>query len=151
MASRRISVFVKRQNRFGKLSYNQQQMYRLGVFGVAEVLNRIGKAKSIEDGPAKPLGRGYAIKKTKLGLGNRRNLKFTGDMLRNLSVRTVSKDYAEARLTSKKQRDKGLANTKIEEWLSFSPSNQRRVAEVGRDILIREKIPFMILERALGQ
>ncbi len=151
MASRRIAVFVKRQNRFGKLTYNQQQMYRLGVFGVSEVLNRIGKSKNIEDGPAKPLGRGYAIKKTKLGLGNRRNLKFTGDMLRNLSVRTVSTDYAMARLTSQKQRDKGTANSKIEEWLSFSPSNQRRVTEVGRDILIREKIPFMILERALGQ
>jgi len=151
VASDRVRVYVKRQNRFGQLTYSQQQMYRLGVFGVAEVLDRISKAKGPEDGAAKPLQRAYAIRKSKLRLGNRRNLKFTGDMLRNLSVRTVSTNYARAGLTSAKQRQKAQANSKIEEWLTFSPANQMRVTEVGREILIREKIPFMILERALAK
>jgi len=150
MPEPRVKVYVKRRLRFDLLNYDQQQMYKLGVFGLAEVLNRIEQAKNTEDGPAKPLKKGYAIRKSKLRLGNRRNLKLTGAMLGNLSVRTVSRNFARAGMTTLKQRQKALANSKIEEFAAFSPHNQQRVAEVANRILTTEKIPFLVIERAFN-
>ena len=148
MASDRVKVYVKRRLRFDLLNYEQQQMYKLGVVGLSEVLDRIGKSKNTEDQPAKPLKRGYAIRKTKLGLGNRRNLRFTGEMLKNLTVRTVSRNFARANMTTLKQRQKALANSRIEEFAAYSPRNQQRVTDAANQIMTRDKIPFMVIERA---
>jgi hypothetical protein len=150
MPEPRVRVFVKRRLRLDLLNYDQQQMFKLGVVGLSDVLDRIGKSKNTEDQPAKPLKRGYAIRKTKRGLGNRRNLKFTGAMLQNLSVRTVSRNFARAGMTTLKQRQKALANSRIEEFASFSPRNQQRVADAANQIMNRDKIPFLIIERAFN-
>jgi hypothetical protein len=147
---RPVRVFVKRRLRFDLLNYDQRQMYKLGVFGLAEVLDRIRKTTNTQDAPSKPLKKGYAIRKSKLRLGNRRNLTFTGDMLRNFTVRTVSRNFSRAGMTSVKQRQKALANSAIEEFAAFSPRNQRRVAEVANIIMLREKIPSMVIEKAFN-
>jgi len=144
-----VRVFYKKQVRIDRMNFRQHQMFKVGTVGVAAVKNRLQAALGPEDQPAKPLARRYAIQKTKLGKGNRRNLSFTGDMLRNLSLRTVSEKTAKAGLTSRKDRIKGWANQKIQEWLVFSPKNKAAVVEATRRVF-EEMKKRLLIERNLG-
>src|SRR5579884_891005 len=99
-----VSIYFKKQMRLDRLNFNQMQMFKLGTVAVANVINRVTAALGPDDTPAKPLQKGYAIQKTRRGLGNRRNLTYTGDMLRNLSVRSVSENKASANVTTRDNR-----------------------------------------------
>ena len=91
----------------------------------------------------------YAIQKTKLGRGNRRNLMMTGDMLRNFQVRTVSDNKAKASNSTRKDRLKAWINNKIEPWIVFSGRNRTAVLEATNRILIENK-SRLVVEKALG-
>lgn len=147
MASAR--VYFKKQIRIDHMNFRQQSMLKIGTVGVASVKNRLAAAQGPTDSSAKPLTKRYAIQKTKLGKGNRRNLSFTGDMLRNFMVRTVTENKAKANNSTRKDRLKAWINQKIEPWVVFSPKNKVAVAESARRVL-QEMKPKLILERALG-
>ena len=142
-------VFVKKQVRIDHLTFHQQAMFKIGTVGVAAVKNRVGSAQGPTDGAAKPLTKRYAIRKTTLGKGNRRNLSFTGDMLRNFLVRTVSENKAKASNSTRKDRLKAWINNKIETWIAFSPRNRGAVIDATNRILIENK-HRLLLEKALG-
>ena len=144
-----VRVFYKKQVRIDQMNFRQQSMLKIGTVGVAAVKNRLAAAQGPTDFSAKPLTKRYAIRKTQLGKGNRRNLMFTGDMLRNFQVRTVSDNKAKANNSTRKDRLKAWINQKIEPWVVFSPKNKAAVAESARRVL-REMRPKLILERALG-
>lgn len=144
-----VRIWQKKRLVLDHLNFRQHQMFKIGTAGVAAVKNRLTAALGPEDTPAKPLTKWYAIQKTRLGKGNRRNLTFTGDMLRNLSLRTVSERAAKAGLTSRKERIKAWANQKIEEWLVFSPKNKAAVVEAARRVM-QEVSKRLVLERSLG-
>jgi len=144
-----VRVYQKKQIRLDRLNFRQTQMFKIGNVGVAAVKNRMAAAQGPSDGPAKPLTKRYAIRKTKLGKGNRRNLSFTGDMLRNLAVRTVSEKAAKAGLSTRKDRIKAWANQKIEQWLVFSPKNKSAVVEAARRVM-QEATKRLVIERGLG-
>jgi len=144
-----VRVYVKKQLRLDLLNFKQRQIYELGSVGVAAVKERLAAARGPTDAPAKPLTKGYAIWKTRQGKGNRRNLTFTGDMLRNFQVRTVSENRAKANVSTSKNRIKAWANQKREEWMVFSPKNKAAVIEAARKML-EEMKPRLLVERALG-
>ena len=144
-----VRIYQKKQIRLDRLNIRQEQMFKIGNVGVAAVKNRLAAAQGPEDGAAKPLTKRYAIWKTKLGKGNRRNLMFTGDMLRNFQVRTVSENKAKASNSTRKDRIKAWANQKREEWVAFSPKNREAVHQAARRILA-EIAPRLLLERNLG-
>lgn len=144
-----VRVWQKKQLRLDLLNFRQSQMFKIGNVGVGVVKNRLSAALGPEDSSAKPLSKRYAIRKTKLGLGNRRNLSFTGDMLRNLAVRTVSENRAKAGLSTRKDRIKAWANQKIQEWLAFSPRNKAAVVEATRRVF-EEMKKRLLLEKDLG-
>jgi len=144
-----VRIYQKKQIRLDRLNFRQNQMFKIGNVGVAAVKNRLGAALGPEDSPAKPLTKRYAIRKTKLGKGNRRNLSFTGDMLRNFMVRTVSENKAKASLSTRKDRIKAWVNQKIEPWAVFSPRNRAAVVEATRRVL-NEMKPRLLIERVLG-
>jgi hypothetical protein len=144
-----VHVYQKRQLRLDLLNFRQRQMYELGGAGVAAVKARLGAAQGPGDSAAKPLTRRYAIFKTRKGKGNRRNLTFTGGLLRNFQVRTVSENRAKASVSTRKDRIKAWANQKREQWMVFSPKNKVVVVEAARKMLAAMK-PRMLLERALG-
>ena len=144
-----VRIWEKKQIRLDRLNFSQNQLFKIGSVGVAAVKNRLAAAQGPDDSPAKPLTKRYAIKKTKLGKGNRRNLTFSGDMIRNLMVRTVSEKAAKAGLTTRKDRIKAWANQKIEPWLVFSPKNKAAVVEATRRIF-EEMKQHLKLERLLG-
>ena len=144
-----VRVYVKKQLRLDRLNFRQRQMYELGNSGVAAVKSRLAAARDPTDAPAKPLTKRYAIFKTRKGQSNRRNLTFTGDLLRNFRVRTVSENRAKASLSTRKDRIKAWANQKREAWMVFSPKNKAAVVEAARKMLDAMK-PRLLVERALG-
>jgi hypothetical protein len=144
-----VRIWFKRQLRVDHLTFRQAQMLKIGTVGVAAVKNRVTAAIGPADAAAKPLTKRYAIRKTRLGLGNRRNLSFSADMLRNLQVRTVSENRARAGLSTRKDRIKAWANQKIEPWLVFSTRNRAAVTEATRRIFDEMK-RRLIVERGLG-
>ena len=133
-ARQRVRIWQKKQIVVGHLGFKQFQMLKLATVGVAAAKNRVQAAIGPEDGPTKPLTKRYAIRKTRLRLGNRRNLTFTGAMLRNLQVRTVSERDARAGLSTRKDRIKAWANQHIEPWLAFSPRNQEAIRQAAERI-----------------
>jgi hypothetical protein len=144
-----VRVYVKKQLRLDRLNFRQRQMYELGNSGVAAVKSRLAVAQGPTDAPAKPLTKRYAIWKTRQGKGNRRNLTFTGDLLRNFQVRTVSENRAKAGVSTRKDRIKAWANQKREAWMVFSPKNKAAVVGAARK-MIEEMKPRLLVERALG-
>jgi len=144
-----VRIWEKKQIRLDRLNFKQREMFKLGTVGVAAVKNRVQAALGPSDAPAKPLTKRYAIWKTKRGKGNRRNLTFTGDLLRNFQVRTVSERQAKAGLSTRKDRLKAWANQKLEPWMVFSPKNRAAVLEATRRVLA-EMAPRLVLERFLG-
>jgi hypothetical protein len=144
-----VRIWEKKQIRLDRLNFKQHQMFKIGNVGVAAVKNRVGAALGPSDTPAKPLTKRYAIWKTRRGKGNRRNLTFTGDMLRNFQVRTVSEKQSRAGLSTRKDRIKAWVNQKLELWVVFSPKNRAAVVEAARRIL-NEMKGRLLLERLLG-
>jgi len=144
-----VRVFYKKQVRIDQMNFRQQSMFKIGTVGVAAVKNRLAAAQGPTDSAAKPLTKRYAIRKTKLGRGNRRDLMLTGDMLRNFQVRTVSDNRAKASNSTRKDRLKAWINQKIEPWIVFSPKNRAAVLEATRRVLAEMK-PRLLLERTLG-
>mgnify|MGYP001111607061 CR=1 FL=1 len=143
-----VRVYFRKQLRLDRLNFKQRQMYELGSVGVAAVKQRLAAARGPTDAPAKPLTKRYAIYKTRLGKGNRRNLRLTGDLLDNFQVRTVSENRAKA-MVSRENRTKAWVNQKLEAWMVFSPRNKQIVLEAARRMLAA-MAPRLVLERALG-
>ena len=160
-----VRVFQKKQIRLDRLNFRQNQMFKIGTVGVAAVKNRLEAAQGPNDGAAKPLTKRYAIWKTKLGKGNRRNLILSGDMLRSFQVRTVSENKAKASVTgrgttktanNKRGKSVGVENkvkawitNKIEPWMVFSPRNRTAVMEATNRVL-QEGKNRLLVEKALG-
>ena len=75
-----VRIYQKKEVRLDRLNVRQTQMFKIANVGVSTVKNRLAAAQGPNDGPAKPLSRYYAIRKTKMGKGNRRNLMLTGEL-----------------------------------------------------------------------
>lgn len=144
-----ISLYVKKSLRLDRLNFKQAQMQKIGQAAVDSLKQRLAAAYGPTDAPAKPLKRGYAIYKTKKGLGNRRNLTLTGGMLDNFSLRTVSENRAKARNTTRLGRIKALANQQKEPWVIFSPKNEMRTIKAvqGELQILKNRL---IVEKAFG-
>ena len=144
-----VRVWQKKQIRLDRLNFRQSQMFKLGNVGVAAVKNRLAAAQGPGDSPAKPLTKRYAIQKSKLRKGNRRNLTLSGDMLRNFLVRTVAENKAKASNSTRKDRLKAWLMQKIEPWVVFSPKNKAAVVEAMKRVL-REAAPRLLLQKYFG-
>jgi len=144
-----VRIYQKKEVRLDRLNIRQAQMFKIANVGLASVKNRLAAAQGPNDGAAKPLSRYYAIRKTKMGKGNRRNLMLTGDMLRNFMVRTVSENKAKASNSTRKDRVKAWITSKIEPWAVFSPKNRVVVQQTAQKLLT-ELAPRLVLERSLG-
>ena len=144
-----VRIYQKKEVRLDRLNIKQAQMFKIGNVGLAAVKNRLAAGQGPNDGAAKPLSRYYAIRKTKMGKGNRRNLMLTGDMLRNFMVRTVSENKAKASNSTRKERVKAWITNKIEPWAVFSPKNRLVVQQTAQQVL-NEIAPRLAIERSLG-
>ena len=144
-----VRIYQKKEVRLDRLNIRQTQMFKIGNVGLASVKNRLAAAQGPNDGAAKSLSRYYAIRKTKMGRGNRRDLMLTGNMLRNFMVRTVSENRAKASNSTRKDRVKAWITNKIEPWAVFSPKNRIVVQQTAQQVL-NEIAPRLAIERSLG-
>lgn len=151
----RIKVYVKKQIRLDRLDFSQRQMFTLGNVGLASRKNEIDQALNANGTTAKPLTKRYAIYKSRIskitqGRGrNVRDLRYTGDMLREWSVRTVSDKQAVAAWTTRKGRIKARANESKESFISWSPRNTEDVTRVGQQLIEGSK-QRLVIERILN-
>ena len=142
-----IRIWQKRQLRLDKLTIPQRQMVELGAVGLLSVKQRLRAALGPNDTPAKPLTVPYAKYKTRKGKGNRRDLWFTGAMLLNLSVRTVTENSVKSNVTSMKERIKAMANMRREPWLVFSRANRQAViAKLGQ--ILEQRARQLVISKA---
>ena len=132
----RLRVYVKKQLVVNSLAFRPQQMYKIGHAGTLDVKMRVGAAVNANDAPAKKLTKRYAIYKNKVVRMGRvkRDLTLTGAMLQNFQVRTVSNNSAQARNSTRKDREKANRNQQREPWILFSPNNQRAVLRVTQQV-----------------
>ena len=144
-----VRIWQRKQLRLDRLNFRQRDMVQIGAAGLLAVKKRIATAQGPADSPAKPLTKRYAIYKSKLRKGNLRDLWLTGKMLKNLTLRTVSDNSSKAALTSRKERIKGLANTRIEPWVVFSPKNKLAVMEKAKQVFLQAK-KRLIISKATG-
>lgn len=144
-----VRIWYRKRLRLDRLNFRQRDMVEIGSAGLLSVKKRLASAQGPSDTPAKPLTKRYAIQKSKLRKGNRRDLWLTGRMLKNLTLRTVSENSSKAALTSRKQRLKGWANTKIEPWLVFSLKNKLAVMEKAKKVFLAAK-KRLIISRSTG-
>jgi hypothetical protein len=116
---------------FGPQKY---QMYNWGKFAVETVKTRVAAGLGSDDQPMKGLTKGYAIRKTKAGAGNRRNLKLTGGMIDNLQVRYADPNKVRADITSRLGRIKARTNERRTPWFGFSRADEKRIFTEGTRI-----------------
>lgn len=133
----RVRVWKRKKLDLRPLTVQQREMFQLGQAGVGAVKRRVTAAIGPEDQKAKPLKPWYARFKSRKGKSNVRDLTFTGGMLRNLLVRTVSERDVRAGLSSRKDRAKAAGNQRKEEWLVFSPRNKQEIADAAKRIAER--------------
>ena len=139
-----VRIWQRKQLRLDRLTFRQRDMVQIGSAGLLAVKKRIAAVQGPADSAAKPLTKRYAIQKSKLRKGNLRDLWLTGRMLKNLTLRTVSDNSSKAALTSRKERIKGLANTRVEPWVVFSPKNKIAVMEKAKQVFLEAKKRLII-------
>lgn len=133
-----LRVYVKRRIELGRLDVPQQTMFKLGTIAVARKKESIRQGLNSAGVKAKKLSKGHAIRKAKRRLPQIRNLWFTGQMLNNLSVRTVSQNKAKIGFSSGIARTKALANYKIDPQIPFSDRDVNFIGESSRRLLSTE-------------
>lgn len=126
-----VKVRVKTANKtkvtligFGPQKY---QMYAWGKFALATVKERVAGGVGSDDAPLPGLKKSYAIRKTKAGRGNRRNLSLTGDMLNAFQVRSASESQVRMDITSRHGRLAARANERRTPWFGFSRMDEKKI------------------------
>lgn len=119
----------------------QREMFHITNVAVASVKDRALKALTPDGTSAKPLTKRYAIKKTRLrGVfggfprSNKRDLHYTGRMMANFQVRTVSDTKGQARNSTVRDRAKAAANDRRQQWAAYSQENVRTVVKAANAI-----------------
>lgn len=147
----RVRVYVKRQLRLDRLTFNQQQMFQIGTKGVESVKNRVQSARNATDSAAKPLTKKYAIRKTmKFRRKVQRDLTLSGRMIENFQVRTVSENKAYASMTTRHAREAAGKNNSLERWVAFSPTNIKQTIDAAY-VIFKEIAPRLVIQRWLGK
>jgi hypothetical protein len=104
---------------------------RLGDFAIKTIRERVARGLGSSDQPMPPLTKRYAIQKSKLRLGNKRNLMGTGEqgghMLDALRVTYVDQRSCKIDITTRDARMKARANEQRSPWIGFSPSDRAKI------------------------
>lgn len=117
--------------------FSQDEMAALADVGLRSVLGRAEAGISSDDRPMPPLTTGYARRKERLGAPPVRNLHLTGDMLGNLSVRSVSAESARIAFTTESARTKALANERRTPWLGWSSVDVQTITVAAEDMQVQ--------------
>jgi hypothetical protein len=143
-------IYVKKQLFVEHLTFSERQMLKLANVAVAEVKDRLSKNRDGNDRPAKPLSKWYARIKAAKGLNPWRDYKKYGSLLKNLLVRTVTKNRMRAENSTRRDRLKARELSKIQPWIVYSPTNQRKIRAAAGKILFEKPPASLVREITLG-
>lgn len=117
----RIKIDIK------ALKLDTAQRRELGEFAIRTIKDRLAAGLDANDRKMAALTKRYqALKQRRTGRAIR-DLRLTGEMLDNLSVRSVDEDIVIA-FTSASARVKAFRNQQIVNWFGFSPADMRKIA-----------------------
>jgi hypothetical protein len=109
---------------FGPQKY---QMYSWGKFAIEKVKERVSAGIGSDDAPLKPLSPGYAKRKQRIGKGSKRDMTFTGAMLKNLQIRAADPSKVRADITSRLARIKARTNERRTPFFGFSRADEKKI------------------------
>jgi len=112
---------------FGPLTPRAQHMMTLGEYGVSLMKQRVGKGIGSDDAPMPPLTSRYAKFKNRAKGRTVRDLSFTGSMLGDMSLRSVSESQARIDITTRDGRMKARANEQKAPWFGWSPQDLQKL------------------------
>jgi hypothetical protein len=128
--------FTRPQARIGRgVSLSAFQMQRLADVGLRSVKARAVAGIGSDDAAMPGLKTGYARQKQRKGGVPVRDLTLTGDMLKNLTVRTASESGAKIAFTASLARTKALANEQRYPWLGWSAGDVRKIVAEAQKML----------------
>lgn len=102
-----------------------EQMMQIGQPFAASIKARIERGVNVNDGPAKKLGKGYAIAKRKRGLSGLRDWIWTGDTLRQLQLLDVSANRGRIGFASPKADMIAHINNAKDRQFGVSPTDRK--------------------------
>ena len=112
-------------------------MAELGRIGEKTIKERASRCIGSDDLPMRPLSKGYAIKKSKQGKGNKPNLSYSGEMLNALSAGFATERGVRVSITTRHGRLAASGNEARSPWWGWSPKDVetiiRRAHELFRD------------------
>lgn len=132
-SGRRVGIGSRSQN-----WATARQLTELALYG-RELQRGQALAGIGSDGSPMPgLRRGYAIRKNKSGLGNRRNLygkgNVGGHMLDAMRINYVSDTRVQYSITDRANRDKARGNERKAPWWGWSPASMRSMVDRASEI-----------------
>jgi len=114
------------------------QMLAWGTQAVGVIKARVSQGIGSDDSQMKPLSPRYKKFKTRLGLGDRRNLYFRGlqggHMLDALRVTQATERMAKIDISTAQSRTEALANESRSPWMGFSGQDTTKVMAAARNI-----------------
>lgn len=119
---------------FGEFDLQAQHLYDLATLGRDSIVERVQDGIGSDDQPFPPLSRHYAVQKTRAGKGNRRTMTFTGQMLDDMQVRSISNRQARISISSSLSRIKAKANEERTPWYGFSPNDIDKLSAAGEQV-----------------
>lgn len=114
------------------------QMLAWGTQAVGVIKARVALGIGSDDSQMKPLSPRYKKFKTRLGLGDRRNLYFRGlqggHMLDALRVTQATERTAKIDISTQQSRQEAVANEARSPWMGFSGRDTTQVLAIARQI-----------------
>jgi hypothetical protein len=110
-------------------AFSSDAMMQIGQPFAASITSRIRRGVNVQDQPAKPLKKGYAIAKRKHGGSGLRDWTWSGDTLDQLALLDVSANRGRI----------GFATTKADMIAHFNNAKERQfgVADSDRQVLTK--------------
>ena len=132
-----IQTKIKYQGRKVALrgfGFGKYALLKLGNIGVSEILKRVARGLGSDDSRMPELQGAYRGRKTREGARPFRDLRFTGEMMSNLSVRWASENQAMTAFSSAHARTAANRNQVIlakkcygPGFLAYSPKDQKTI------------------------
>ena len=121
------------QIRLLPVAFSRDQMAQIGSFGLEKLKRRVSFGIGSNDAAMPGLQVGYQRLKARRVGSSLRDLKFTGRMLDDLKIQSVSESSVRMDITTALSRIKARTNEQRSPWLSFSPSDEAAIyAEASR-------------------
>jgi|SRR5581483_4553706 len=105
-------------------TFTKADLVKIGAKLIDSVQKRCERGQDANDSKMKPLSKGYAEKKAKMGQPAIRNMMFSGSMLGAMTITKASDDQVTIGFTRQAELVKAQKNQDRSNWFGISPSDE---------------------------